>query len=96
MSEFVMVKRELLERILCCISYEEADELRAVLAQEAGPVVERQDPVLDLESAAKVLANCMDYPWEHMPENGRALMRKHARCIVDAALAQPNKSGASE
>lgn len=50
----------------------------------------------DIESAAKVLASCMDYPWEHMPENGRTLMRKHAKDVVDAALAQPTESGASE
>ena len=32
----------------------------------------------DIESAAKALAECMDYPWEHMPDKGRAEMRKHA------------------
>jgi hypothetical protein len=57
---------------------------------------EQRNAVRDIEAAAKVLANCMDYPWEHMPENGRVLMRKHAKCIVDSALAQPTESGASE
>jgi hypothetical protein len=28
----------------------------------------------------------MDYPWEYMPENGRALMRKHAKTVIEAAL----------
>lgn len=58
MSEFVLVKRELLERAALpkqdargwanwntAQAYEAAKELRAVLAQKAGPVVERQEPV---------------------------------------------------
>jgi len=64
MSEFVLVKRELLERWVDNTDFFEhlerhsmpeiaeakeediriTDELRAVLAQEAGPVVERQEP----------------------------------------------------
>jgi hypothetical protein len=39
-----------------------------------------------IEAAAKVLAECMDYPWEHMPENGRSIMRKHAKTVLDAAI----------
>ena len=35
-----------------------------------------------IEQAAQTLAACMDYPWEHMPEQGRENMRKHARRIV--------------
>lgn len=38
-----------------------------------------------IEVAAKVLAECMDYPWAEMPEQGRANMRKNARLILDAA-----------
>lgn len=49
-----------------------------------------QEEHLDLEAAAKKLAACMDYPWEHMPEQGRASMREHAKAVIDAA-----KSGAS-
>jgi hypothetical protein len=45
-----------------------------------------QEDHLDLEAAAKKLAACMDYPWEHMPEQGRASMREHAKAIVSAAL----------
>ncbi len=49
------------------------------------------DPVeQNIEEAAKTLAACMDYPWEHMPENGRALMRKHAKDVIDAAK-EPNQ-----
>lgn len=39
-----------------------------------------------IDAAAKKLAECMDYPWEHMPEQGRANMRKHAVSIIEAAL----------
>jgi len=53
MSEYVLVKRELLERLVNAdysygalgtpnYGYPALDELRAVLAHEAGPVVERQ------------------------------------------------------
>lgn len=41
---------------------------------------------LDLDAAAKKLAACMDYPWEHMPEQGRASMREHAKAVINAAL----------
>lgn len=43
-------------------------------------------PELDLDAAAKKLAECMDYPWAEMPEKGKAAMREHARLVVDAAL----------
>ena len=39
MGQAIEISRELAERILGCISYEEADELRAILA---APVVERK------------------------------------------------------
>lgn len=38
-----------------------------------------------IDKAAKILAACMDYPWEHMPEQGRAMMRLHAKAVVEAA-----------
>lgn len=44
---------------------------------------------IDIEAAAKMLAACMVYPWEHMPANGRDLMRRHAKDIVDAAISSP-------
>lgn len=40
----------------------------------------------NVEAAAKVLAECMDYPWAAMPEQGRANMRKHASAVIKAAL----------
>ena len=46
-----------------------------------------QVPGCDLEAAAKKLAECMDYPWAHMPEQGRTHMRKYAQAVIDAALA---------
>lgn len=39
-----------------------------------------------VNDAAKVLAERFDYPWEHMPEEGRKNMRVHARAVVEAAL----------
>ncbi|MNC52609.1 hypothetical protein D3C75_1019650 [compost metagenome] len=41
---------------------------------------------LDTEAGAKALAACFDFPWEYMPEQGRASMRKHLQTILDAAL----------
>jgi len=58
MSEFVLVKRELLERIcipVCRESYPAIEELRAVLAQEAGPVVERQEPMPITEGMERLM-----------------------------------------
>lgn len=40
---------------------------------------------VDIEAAAKRLASCMDYPWEHMPEQGRKAMREHAQSVISAA-----------
>jgi len=47
-------------------------------------------PVVDedsLDAAARVLAECMDYPWEPMPDQGRQAMRRHAERVIDAAMA---------
>jgi hypothetical protein len=44
---------------------------------------------LNIEAAAKTLASCMDYPWEHMPEQGREEMRKHAKAVIEAAMPKP-------
>jgi hypothetical protein len=47
-----------------------------------------------IEAAAKVLAECMDYPWAHMPEKGRQSMPEHAAKVI-AALAAP-EAGAGD
>jgi hypothetical protein len=52
----------------------------------ASPLPERS-----LEAAAKTLAACMDYPWEHMPEQGRASMREHAKAVINAATKELNQ-----
>lgn len=44
-------------------------------------------PNFDIEAAAQKLAECMDYPWAHMPEQGRTHMREYAQAVIDAALA---------
>lgn len=45
-------------------------------------------PALNIEAAAKAMAECMDYPWAHMPEQGRATMREHAQTVIRAASQQ--------
>lgn len=47
---------------------------------------DRED-AYDIEAAAKTLAECMDYPWEPMPEKGREAMRNHAKRVIAAARA---------
>lgn len=39
----------------------------------------------DVEAAARKLADCFDYPWEYMPEQGRENMRSHARAVLLAS-----------
>lgn len=68
--------------------------LRAELRDSYSIDAAVQEEHLDLEAAAKKLAACMDYPWEHMPEQGRASMREHATAVIGAAL-NPAQSGAS-
>jgi hypothetical protein len=60
--------------------------LRAELRESYSIDAAVQEEHLDLEAAAKKLAACMDYPWEHMPEQGRASMREHATAVIGAAL----------
>lgn len=64
----------------------ERDNLKKYLA-----AAEQRNSNLNIEKAAKMLAACMDYPWEHMPENGRVLMRKHAKDVIDAAMTNPTE-----
>lgn len=45
----------------------------------------------NVEAAAMKLAKCMDYPWQHMPEQGRNEMRKHAQAVIDAAMQEQSK-----
>ena len=60
--------------------------LRCLVPSESAPQAQPAD-ALDFEAAAKVMAQRMDYPWEHMPEEGRSHMRESARKIVNAAMA---------
>jgi hypothetical protein len=69
--------------------------LRAELRESYGIDAAVQEEHLDLEAAAKKLAACMDYPWEHMPEQGRASMREHAKAVIDAAI-KPTESSAAQ
>lgn len=45
----------------------------------------RESLVIELDSAAKALAESMDYPWDPMPEQGRARMKANARMVIEAA-----------
>lgn len=54
-----------------------------VSGEEAKPL---SSPAFDYEKAARRLAHCMEYPWQHMPEQGRQSMREHAKSIIESAL----------
>lgn len=41
-----------------------------------------------IERATKKMAALFDYPWEHMPEQGREQMRQHTRAVIAAAQAK--------
>lgn len=41
---------------------------------------------LNIEVAAKKLAEIMDYPWEYMPPEGQQTMIRNAEAILSAAL----------
>ncbi|AZW31527.1 hypothetical protein L506_2297 [Bordetella bronchiseptica GA96-01] len=68
------------------------DAHKAFAAPAAG---DAHKPEFDIEAAAQKMAECMDYPWAHMPEQGRTHMRKYAQAVIDAAIAaqQGNKTG---
>ena len=50
-----------------------------------------QVPMTDaqLNDAAKVLAEAFDYPWEHMPEQGRNTLRGHVKDVLKAIGVKP-------
>ena len=48
----------------------------------AAPVPLRDEQI---EKAATKLAECMDYPWAQMPEQGKLEMRNHAKAVIEAS-----------
>jgi hypothetical protein len=44
-----------------------------------------------IERAAQALALCMDYPWDHMPEQGRERMREMASKVAAPLLIEQKK-----
>ena len=38
----------------------------------------------NIDAAAKIYADCMDYPWDAMPEQGRDWMRANTQLVLDA------------
>ena len=85
--------RALLDKTVChnCAGIE-----RNIPCPECKPATQHQPApvafVIDIESAAKKLAQCMDYPWEYMPEQGRQSMREHAKAVVEASRLNGVKS----
>ena len=49
------------------------------------PVAREPLTEVQINAAGKKMAECMDYPWGHMPEQGRAEMRKHAQAVIEVA-----------
>lgn len=62
--------------------------LATLAAASSRPVTLTDEAV---NAAAKVLAERFDYPWEHMPEEGRKNMRVQARAVVIAALREKER-----
>jgi len=68
----------------CWHSIHDSD-VRYVRADLAADQALAMGRVPQVDAAAKALAECMDYPWEHMPEAGRQAMREHAQKVLSAA-----------
>lgn len=60
----------------------------AGLRKAAPAAGDARSTTINIEAAAKAMAECMDYPWAHMPEQGRATMREHAQTVIRAASQQ--------
>jgi hypothetical protein len=58
----------------------ELGDLLYTTPQQRKPLTDEQT-----NKAAMKLAECMDYPWTHMPEEGKREMRKHAKAVIEAA-----------
>lgn len=58
---------------------------------KAEPVQPERAPLIhqQIERAAQKLAEVMDYPWEHMPEQGRKTMRENVLAVLEAAYGEP-------
>ena len=54
----------------------------------------QRKPLTDeqLDKAGMKLAECMDYPWKHMPEEGKRTMCDHAKAIIEAAYGIKEKN----
>jgi hypothetical protein len=59
----------------------EIANLKQALAQPTPvPLTDEQ-----IDKAATKLAECMDYPWAQMPEQGKLEMRNHAKAVIEAS-----------
>lgn len=48
-----------------------------------------------VDAAAKKMAEIFDYPWDFMPEKGRATMRENVRFVIAAAHGIVGEKGAT-
>ena len=72
-------------RVLRCEQCDGTGKILASPSKEASkvePVAVSHEAV---EAAAKAMAACFDYPWEHMPERGRNTMRENVLAVFAAA-----------
>lgn len=77
------------EKLLRLGMDEVVNHLKRLIAEkqaQAAEIEQLRGATWDIDNAARVLAECMDYPWSHMPETGRENMRKHAVRVVHTAL----------
>lgn len=66
-------------------TYCDDDEFPVKLCAAPPPQAAREPLNLEqITAAAKKLAECMDYPWEYMPEQGRVEMRNHVVAVIEA------------
>lgn len=80
--------------VVCGVKGHE-QELRYFQAERRpAPAAGDAQAKFDIEAAAQKMAECMDYPWAHMPEQGRKHMRESAQAVIDAALAAQRKGDA--
>lgn len=63
-------------------------------APAASPAVKAEPMAVEqIDRGAQKLAALFDYPWEHMPEQGRRTMRENVVKVFEAALSKPPVQG---
>ena len=90
----VVVTKTATGQIVAVTRQDEEGRILSVIAESAPQPTQSVPPAgreplthEQITAAAKKLAECMEYPWEFMPEPGRANMRELARAVIEAARA---------